>query len=287
MKSWQEIIAWRKCAAWATDAQVEQDLLLTQAMVAIFRDPFLFGQVAMRGGTALHKLHLAPAARYSEDIDLVLVGSRPIAHIERALVRVLEPLLGKPTGRALAFLKVAARNLALPSKIRRLTYTYVPTVAPPSEMKIKIEVNFNERDPCYDLANFSYTPPLPELDGTVVLKSYALDEMLGTKMRALFQRTQGRDLFDLDRACVRHDENVARGASPQVDPERVVGAFATYMGREGVKVTRSQFDKSLREKISVRAFRADMSKVLPPGIDYDIDVAAERVRDVLIARIPE
>ena len=223
----------------------------------------------------------------AEDIDLVLVGSRPIAHIERALVRVLEPLLGKPTGRALAFLKVAARNLALPSKIRRLTYTYVPTVAPPSEMKIKIEVNFNERDPCYDLANFSYTPPLPELDGTVVLKSYALDEMLGTKMRALFQRTQGRDLFDLDRACVRHDENVARGASPQVDPERVVGAFATYMGREGVKVTRSQFDKSLREKISVRAFRADMSKVLPPGIDYDIDVAAERVRDVLIARIPE
>jgi hypothetical protein len=63
VKSWQEIIAWRKCAAWATDAQVEQDLLLTQAMVAIFRDPFLFGQVAMRGGTALHKLHLAPAAR--------------------------------------------------------------------------------------------------------------------------------------------------------------------------------------------------------------------------------
>ena len=96
MKSRQEIIAWRKCAAWATDAQVEQDLLLTQAMVAIFRDPFLFGQVAMRGGTALHKLHLAPAARYLEDIDLVLVGSRPVAHVERALVRVLEPLLGKP-----------------------------------------------------------------------------------------------------------------------------------------------------------------------------------------------
>jgi len=27
----------------------------------------------MRGGTVLHKAHLAPAARYSEDIDLVLV----------------------------------------------------------------------------------------------------------------------------------------------------------------------------------------------------------------------
>ncbi len=287
MKSRQEIIAWRKCAAWATDAQVEQDLLLTQAMVAIFRDPFLFGQVAMRGGTALHKLHLAPAARYSEDIDLVVVGGRPVAHIERALVRVLEPLLGRPTGSAVAFLTVAARNLAKQSKIRRLTYTYAPTIGPPPEMKIKIEVNFNERHPCYDLADFSYAPPVPGLDGMVVLKSYALDEMLGTKMRALLQRAQGRDLFDLDRACVRHDESIVRGAGPLVDPRRVVDAFSTYMLREGVRITRSQFDESLRERTSARAFRADMTKVLPPGIDYDIDVAAERIRNVFIARLPD
>jgi predicted nucleotidyltransferase component of viral defense system len=81
MRPRQEIIAWRQHAAWATDAQVEQDLLLTYAMAAIFRDPFLSGQVAMRGGTVLHKVHLAPATRYSEDIDLVLVGDRPISHI--------------------------------------------------------------------------------------------------------------------------------------------------------------------------------------------------------------
>jgi hypothetical protein len=61
MRSRQEIIAWREHAAWATDAQVEQDLLLTHAMIAIFADPFLSGQVAMRGGTVLHKVHLAPA----------------------------------------------------------------------------------------------------------------------------------------------------------------------------------------------------------------------------------
>jgi hypothetical protein len=66
MRPRQEIIAWRQHAAWATDAQVEQDLLLTRAMAAIFHDPFLSGQVAMRGGTVLHKVHLAPATRYSE-----------------------------------------------------------------------------------------------------------------------------------------------------------------------------------------------------------------------------
>ena len=54
--------------------------------------------VAMRGGTVLHKAHLAPAARYSEDIDLVLVTQRPEAHIRKALQRVLEPVLGSPAG---------------------------------------------------------------------------------------------------------------------------------------------------------------------------------------------
>ncbi|MEX3964843.1 nucleotidyl transferase AbiEii/AbiGii toxin family protein [Paraburkholderia sp. EG286B] len=45
-------------------------------MAAIFWDKFLSQHVAMRGGTVLHKAHLAPAVRYSEDIDLVLVTDR-------------------------------------------------------------------------------------------------------------------------------------------------------------------------------------------------------------------
>ncbi len=286
MRTRAEIIAWRHHAAWATDAQVEQDLLLTRAMIAIYRDRFLSAQVAMRGGTALHKLHLPPAARYSEDIDLVLVGDRPVAHVERALVRVLEPLLGRPTSRRLTSMRTAMRNLSQPSKIRRLIYTYRPTAAPPAEMKIKIEVNFNEREPCYPLAALRYAPPLPDLRGAVTLKTFDLDEMLGTKMRALLQRSQGRDLFDLDRACARHEESLAGGGKPVVDSKRVVDAFRTYMRREGTRVRRPDFEASLREKLASRAFRSDMAKVLPPDVTYDIDAAAHRVRESLIARLP-
>ena len=78
-----EITAWRHHAPWSDDMQVEQDLLLSRAMAAIFSDNFLSDQVAMRGGTVLHKVHLAPAVRYSEDIDLVLVGGRPKAMSRR------------------------------------------------------------------------------------------------------------------------------------------------------------------------------------------------------------
>ena len=81
----QDILAHQSVEPWAAQYQVEQDLLLCRAMVALFDDHFLSSQIAMRGGTLLHKVHLAPAARYSEDIDLVVVGTRPAEHIRRAI----------------------------------------------------------------------------------------------------------------------------------------------------------------------------------------------------------
>lgn len=65
------ITAWRGRAPWSSDAQVEQDLVISRALVALFEDEILAREVAFRGGTALHKLYLDPPARYSEDIDLV------------------------------------------------------------------------------------------------------------------------------------------------------------------------------------------------------------------------
>jgi predicted nucleotidyltransferase component of viral defense system len=65
------ITAWRSEAPWSDDAQVEQDLVLSRAVVEIFRLPELSDRLALRGGTALNKLFIRPASRYSEDIDLV------------------------------------------------------------------------------------------------------------------------------------------------------------------------------------------------------------------------
>ena len=66
-----DIVRWRAVAPWADDDDVEQDLVITLALFDIFRDESLKQALAFRGGTALHKLHLPPAARYSEDVDLV------------------------------------------------------------------------------------------------------------------------------------------------------------------------------------------------------------------------
>jgi len=64
-------------------------------MVALFADTFLSSQIAMRGGTLLHKVHLAPACRYSEDIDLVCVW-RTLPKI--IFVKAIPPGVGEVVG---------------------------------------------------------------------------------------------------------------------------------------------------------------------------------------------
>jgi predicted nucleotidyltransferase component of viral defense system len=59
------LIQWRSQAPWVNNEQVEQDLIICRALIAIFNDDFLASQVAFRGGTALHKLHIVPQSRYS------------------------------------------------------------------------------------------------------------------------------------------------------------------------------------------------------------------------------
>jgi Nucleotidyl transferase AbiEii toxin, Type IV TA system len=79
------ITEWRAHAPWVEDFQVEQDLVISRALVAIFSHPALRKSPAFRGGTALYKLHLKPAARYSEDIDLVQVDPGPAGPISAAV----------------------------------------------------------------------------------------------------------------------------------------------------------------------------------------------------------
>lgn len=87
---------WKSSAPWKTDSMVEQDLIISRSLIALFSDPVLSTHLAFRGGTALHKVYLAPALRYSEDIDLVQIVSGPIGHIFNALRLSLDPLLGTP-----------------------------------------------------------------------------------------------------------------------------------------------------------------------------------------------
>jgi predicted nucleotidyltransferase component of viral defense system len=62
---------WRAThAPWPSQTHVEQDLVLSRCLVALFANPTVASLVALRGGTALNKLFFKKHARFSEDIDL-------------------------------------------------------------------------------------------------------------------------------------------------------------------------------------------------------------------------
>jgi len=91
----QNIVAWGNVVPWTDQRQVEQDLIISRALIEIFSDVMLHDALRFRGGTALNKLHFPAPLRYSEDIDLVRFSAGPIGPILDQLRVVLEPWLGR------------------------------------------------------------------------------------------------------------------------------------------------------------------------------------------------
>lgn len=283
MISQQDLIPWRTVAPWSTDLMVEQDYLLCQAVELIFKNPKLSSQLAMRGGTVLHKGHLAPASRYSEDIDLVLRADRSHAGIQDDIAVVIAPLLGEPSESVITNVRLTIRNLLFKSKIARLTYVYDPTSQQEEALPtLKIEVNLNEKGTCYPLTSVDIEVPSPSGPVKVPVVSYDLDEMLGTKLRALVQRDKGRDLFDLWYAWTCSQRP---GASAKVDPARVAHAFRFYLQQESSPFKKAHLEVELARRMKSRKFLRDMDGYLPVGIEYDPKKAYDEFHAVFMPHL--
>jgi len=275
----QDILAHQAVVPWAAQYQIEQDLLLCRAMVALFDDQFLSGQIAMRGGTLLHKAHLAPASRYSEDIDLVAVGNRPEGHISKAIRRVLADVLGKPKASAWGTPALALRNAVKPSRVLRLTYSLPSIIEPGRMLDIVVEANVTERKPHRAVVEIPFSFPFRGKTVQTRVKGYDIHEMLGTKMRAMFQRKRGRDLFDLYWA-------LTKSAKP-VDPAAVIESFQHYLKQEGTKASRAEFVAILDAHLKDRGFCSDMELLLRHQVSYDPQAAGRHVKSHLLSLLPE
>ncbi|HUX27366.1 MAG TPA: nucleotidyl transferase AbiEii/AbiGii toxin family protein [Terracidiphilus sp.] len=256
------ITAWREQAPWVQDAQVEQDLVISRALVEIFSHPFLKDALAFRGGTALYKLHM-PAARYSEDIDLVQVRAEAAGPTMEVLREVLDPWLGAPRWKQTE---------------GRVTFAYrfESEDIPPVMLRLKVEINSREHFSVYGIEALPFRVDSRWFKGSCDILSYALDELLGTKLRALYQRKQGRDLFDLAVALKESESN----------PARIVEAFEAYMEHGGHRVTRAQFEENMAGKLLDPQFRADIGPLLSAGFEWDVDEAEKLVGSRLIQRLP-
>jgi predicted nucleotidyltransferase component of viral defense system len=275
----RDVLAHQAHVPWPSQRQVEQDLLLCRAMAAIFNDRFLHSQVAMRGGTLLHKVHLAPPSRYSEDIDLVVFGGRSEQHIRRALRRVLSDVLGAPKTSAWGAITLAIRNSVKPSRVLRMTYSLPSISEPGMTLDIVVEANVTERTPHRPIVEIPFEFPFRDALVKTLVNGYDIHEMLGTKMRALFQRRRGRDLFDLYWALTL--------AKPPVDPAAIIESFQHYLRQEDSSAGRAEFVGILQSHLADRGFCSDMNQLLRVGAEYDPQKAGAYLEAKLLSLLPK
>jgi len=251
---------WRQQVPWVDNYQVEQDLIISRALISLYERELIKNNLVFRGGTALHKLYIQPPARYSEDIDLVQITSEPIGNTLNE-IRAALSWLGEPTRK-------------LTERSAKLIYKY--TDLDTSKRKLKIEINTTEHYHFNDLVDFDFSVENSWFSGNLKVKTYHLNELMGTKLRALYQRRKGRDLFDL--WIVLKDQ--------LVDPQKLIEIYLAHCEKENINVTRALFEKSMADKIKHKLFRLDTESLLAADQQWSFDDAHEMVQENIIKLLP-
>jgi predicted nucleotidyltransferase component of viral defense system len=257
------ITEWANQVPWQTNEQVEQDLVICRALVEIFSDEWLASRLAFRGGTALHKLYLRPQPRYSEDIDLVQIRPEPIKEtIQRLQARL--SFLGNCT-----VVQKANNNT--------LKYRFESEFPPVQNLGLKIETNCREHFTVFGYQQFPFEVKTSWFTGSCGITTYRLEELLGTKMRALYQRRKGRDLYDLYKALVM---------LPNINKEAVLKCYSAYMDFVvNEPPSQNVFLQNMDAKMQDDEFIGDIAALIRPTENYDPLIAFELIRSELLEKI--
>ncbi len=257
------ITEWHQQVPWSSPAQVEQDLVICRALIALFSDEWLKSKIAFRGGTALHKLYLQPQPRYSEDIDLVQLSPEPIKEIIQKIQSVMS-FLGDS--------KVVRKRNGF-----QIIYRFESEFPPIVNLRLKIETNTREHFSATGALAFPFEVQSSWFSGRCELNTYSLEELLGTKLRALYQRKKGRDLFDLYTALIQR---------PDLNIEELLDNYHLYMQKTTESPpSQKEFILNMEEKMKDSDFLGDTTALLRPSIEYQAEEAFELVKIKLIENI--
>ena len=251
---------WKKYAPWLTLAMVEQDMVITKALILLYGQPKISSSLAFRGGTALNKIFITPASRYSEDLDFVQIVQEPIGETINAIRSVLDNWLGEPKR------KLTERSVKLIYRYQAIDNTAA---------KLKIEINTTEHDHVDSLKIYPFAMSSEWFAGLCNIVSYSLNELMATKLRALFQRRKGRDLFDLWYVL---ENNL-------IDVDKVIFMFQKYCQNDNIKISQESFQKNLEDKMKQQDFKEDIIPLLTPEINWNFDMAFKKVADELIQKL--
>lgn len=246
---------WKLYSPWHQDEFVEQDLILSRLLIELYSSKLISENLAFRGGTALHKLFIKKPYRYSEDLDFVQIKSGDIGPFLTEIRKIVKQII-PATPR---FKKSISNNT--------LIYIYNAENPPNPKMKIKIEINTREHFTVDGIRNFNLECKSDWFTGSAGITTFSTEELLSTKLRVLYQRKKGRDLFDLW---------TARGLNP--DFKKTVEIFKVYLKSENLIITKIEFLNNLAAKIEDPVFQKDIKPLILNSYDYDPREAFEFVK---------
>jgi Nucleotidyl transferase AbiEii toxin, Type IV TA system len=141
-------------------------------------------------------------------------------------------------------------------------------------IRIKIEINITETDSFLPRKNIHHTVQTSWWSGEADIPTYQAEELLATKLRALYQRSKGRDLFDIWLGLT----------VLQADPAQITACFHHYM--RDAAFSFPELRDNLAAKLTNQSFLHDLDTLLastPPA--YEPSVAADILMRELGSRL--
>lgn len=255
----------------------ERDYVLGWFLLGLTQTPGLLQAVVFKGGTALRKAYF-PTYRFSEDLDFTMIqqmGQQGLRSDVDAACRYVESIAGL---RMWPALWKQTRDVADEEAYRvRLAYLGPLGQKGGEPPRITLDLTRYER-----LVLPAESRPIshPYSDAPAEprrVPTYALEEMLAEKLRALLRRCYPRDLYDVWFLLKQHGELLNRQLLLQTLGEKCrykgysfssAHDFLRPAGREGMSVA---WDRSLQRLIpgypSYEAAMADLRLLLPEWLE--------------------
>lgn len=236
--------------------------ILSQVALKISR--LLSGKQAASNNDLLWiRIVITTRDKFSEDIDLVQINAESINPVLKQIREKLKFLGTK-------------RSVKQNENNNTIVYRFVSEIPPIINLRLKIEINCREHFNVLGLKEIPFAVENSWFSGSCNIVSYELEELLGTKLRALYQRRKGRDLFDLYWAITNHN----------LDSEKIIHCYKEYMNFVVKQPpTSKMFLANMEEKILDPDFTGDIYSLLRPGVKYENDVAYELIKSNLLEKI--
>ena len=153
----------------------------------------------------------------------------------------------------------------------------VAEIPPVQQIRLKVEINCFEHFNVLGLQEVPFRVENSWFVGEAKLTTYHLEELVGTKVRALYQRKKGRDLFDLYMALTAHE----------LDGEMVLECYRNYIEFVADKApSYKEFVQNMEQKMQDEEFLEDVVPLLRPEILFDPQKAYSLVYEQLIDKMP-